>query len=1001
PKHADDGNKIKQFLAEAAVSAKLDHPNILPVHELDYTDGLIPFFSMRLASGQTLEDSIKDPQVFSAAAPHMSALDIIFKKIQVMSKVCEAMVYAHSKGIVHSDIKPGNIMLGEFGDVQLVDWGTSTTLEQRAADEHKIIGTPIYMSPEQARKECCDQLSDIYCIGTSLFHLISGRFPMCADDIDTFWQLKREGRYDRLNATERHHIPPGLIPIIEHCLEEDRELRYQSVTDVLKDLRNFQKGEVISVYHDPILSQIKRIAKKNKKALGIASFCCACVVIIGYFIYQEKLKELSHWHEFYHSDLTAGMNQDFTADWTTFVCPTWQADGIIKSPLRNNSLWRIENEQLLLTPIPEGGFSAIVSHKPSFGNLKVSWTVHSGEKVRDLNMFIAGNTRFDAYTFHIGGFGKMDQIRLTKYQSLQTLVIHSMDEKLAAQQTYDFTAIKEGPTIQLYMNDTLVIDYTDPIPYVGPQHQNFGFETVGVPYAISNITAWNQALPQKVSPLAIADDFFSQGYFQSALDAYEEIIQQHNDIAAVALFRASQCLYNLNKRDQAQFYLNRFMQSYPKHSYLVHAYSNLCTISLDAQDWDQLYLLMDTHGKEFNHLPEVTWLFHNISAAIIQKYQLQIETCELKNPMHSIFAAHKELAKLDSYFTSVDEDLEKTASIIIRHLNALGCYQDIVDLYPHASQSADAYLMLGQLDKATELNPTHARALSAHALQGNTQELKKFLDNPLVDWRLTTSLHDETWIRDILTPLCPPDHPYLDPIHWLSAEEAYQKQPDDFLALIGVRRYQEAAEVYEAGTSGSGQWQYGQLLSILGQEDEVITGINSSYAGSNKVIAYSTKLIRLWIAGKHDESRAVSAARRAYSKDVSYGINMHIFPVFLEWSLHQDKDRLKKELRESIAIYEGRYNNSLHKNMQYIVGDIDQKTYLIFLQEKMFIKDISDFSQGLRAEISGDNKTAIGYYHRVLEPLVLNPDMVQFLTWRIQELSAKHSTGTDSEPVNE
>ena len=104
------------------------------MHELDYTDGLIPFFSMRLASGQTLEDAIKDPQVFTAAAPHMSALDIIFKKIQVMSKVCEAMVYAHSKGIVHRDLKPENIMIGDFGEVQVMDWGLAKILVEEEKD---------------------------------------------------------------------------------------------------------------------------------------------------------------------------------------------------------------------------------------------------------------------------------------------------------------------------------------------------------------------------------------------------------------------------------------------------------------------------------------------------------------------------------------------------------------------------------------------------------------------------------------------------------------------------------------------------------------------------------------------------------------------------------------------------------------------------------------------------------------------------------------------------
>ena len=259
PKDIDHPEKNARFIDEAITTARLDHPNILPLHDLDYTDGAVPFFSMRLADGQTLEEAIAKPKSFRG-----TPLDIIFRKVDIIIKVCDAISYSHNKGIVHNDVKPGNIMIGEYGDVLLVDWGTSTSPDQRSDPDQKILGTPMYMSPEQARKECSDELSDIYCIGSTLFHLILERFPIYSDDADSFWKLKNKGWYQGFSKDERQKVPPRLTAIIEHCLEADREKRYQNIADLLSDLHAFRKGDAVGVYQDPISYQLLIIIRKNK-----------------------------------------------------------------------------------------------------------------------------------------------------------------------------------------------------------------------------------------------------------------------------------------------------------------------------------------------------------------------------------------------------------------------------------------------------------------------------------------------------------------------------------------------------------------------------------------------------------------------------------------------------------------------------------------------------------------------------------------------------------------
>ncbi len=160
-----------RFLNEARISARLEHPGVVAVHDMGSEDAERPFYTMKFVKGQTLGEAIKEFHQGNKSPSDRSVGRL--RLLNVFLAIVKTMEYAHAQNVVHSDLKPQNIVLGEYGETVILDWGLAKSHEPKAPDA--LQGTPAYMSPEQVRCEEINTQADIYALGVILYQLLTGR----------------------------------------------------------------------------------------------------------------------------------------------------------------------------------------------------------------------------------------------------------------------------------------------------------------------------------------------------------------------------------------------------------------------------------------------------------------------------------------------------------------------------------------------------------------------------------------------------------------------------------------------------------------------------------------------------------------------------------------------------------------------------------------------------------------------------------------------------------
>ena len=288
------GDQLTRFQREALITARLQHPGIVPVYEAGRWPSGEPFFAMKLVSGRPLDRVIADALTLEerlALLPRMAA-------------AADAIAYAHSQRVVHRDLKPGNILIGDFGETVVIDWGLAKDLEAADTPESQnrvprpakprestassstltvagaVMGTPAYMAPEQARGEPVDERADVFALGAMLYHLLAGVPPYNARTATDVIAAAALGRVVPLR--EREPGAPGdLVAIVERAMAPLPVERYPHAGELAEELRRFLTGQLVSAHRYTPMQRLARFVKKHRAAVTIGAVATIAMSVGG------------------------------------------------------------------------------------------------------------------------------------------------------------------------------------------------------------------------------------------------------------------------------------------------------------------------------------------------------------------------------------------------------------------------------------------------------------------------------------------------------------------------------------------------------------------------------------------------------------------------------------------------------------------------------------------------------------------------------------------------
>jgi serine/threonine protein kinase len=313
-KHASPDD-VARFQREVEITARLEHPGVVPVYSLiEDSDGL-PCYAMRLIEGESLQEAINRFHAADHSARESGVRRLALRQLLGhFLDVCNTIAYAHSRGVIHRDLKPANVMLGKYGEVVVVDWGLGKAVGRGPADTTQsgstmrlkvapqgpettvpgeTIGTPAFMSPEQAQGLDVKQGSDIFSLGATLYYLLTNRAPFTGVNSHEVVKNVQASRFPPPRDVNAD-VPRALEAICLRAMARQLEERYGTVGALANDIEKWLADEPISAYREPLSQKVLRWGRQRRTlvtSMLVSIFVALIGLAAGVYLWQQAEQE--------------------------------------------------------------------------------------------------------------------------------------------------------------------------------------------------------------------------------------------------------------------------------------------------------------------------------------------------------------------------------------------------------------------------------------------------------------------------------------------------------------------------------------------------------------------------------------------------------------------------------------------------------------------------------------------------------------------------------------
>ena len=633
-----------RFVEEAQITGQLEHPHIVPVHEIGRDSSERLYFTMKLVRGETLHEILDKLREDPDASERYSLGHILHAYINV----CHAIDFAHARDVIHRDIKPENIMLGQFGEVQVMDWGLAkarrvdkesitqehvreaVTVERQVQDEEEntdkksqserkrsieegitmdgqILGTLAYMSPEQARgdNDHVDKRSDIYTLGAILYEILTLQVPVEGKSSeDMIRQICRGNIKSPSERTPERTVPKELEAIAMKALARVPELRYQSVYELRLDVERYLSGRSVSAKKDSFVESFSKLIMRNKAVSFVGLVSIASIIMLAVFTARaskqatEKQRETDqlkqtvleetkrqwvevHPEQFSLEQLT--QHWDLYTDWSVPPVPV-SAPNMTRFIGADPDGMHVRTDAKQLT---------ILFREPIVGDVKLSYeATWLGGSEGGFHAILHGNGWHEGYVFQIGGWGNT-KTRLVRADSDGQHYLDEADYTLAVNETYRIEAIKVGNELSLLINGELILHAEEKPEDVlaGGPYSHCGFVSGNNAESIYHkVSISKLGESMRVDLLDVADRYMLKAQYQTARDLYQEVFESLT--SSERKLRARDGVERANEYLKLEDLLEDYQQK------LVHGVKGL-----DPKLWiERKALQLDMRGEELEDI---------------------------------------------------------------------------------------------------------------------------------------------------------------------------------------------------------------------------------------------------------------------------------------------------------------------------------------------------------------------------------------------------------------